>query len=101
MGNPVPKPVKREKAKYSGARRRSKKRAKQEREYLQLRNKFLQENPICAVTGELATQCHHRRGRIGYLLTAVEWFLPVSAAGHRKIEENPKWGYSMGYSLKR
>ncbi|MDE2020476.1 MAG: hypothetical protein KGJ13_09095 [Patescibacteria group bacterium] len=41
---------------------------------------------------QLATQCHHKRGRRktreGDLLLAQEWWTPVSAAGHDWIDRN-------------
>lgn len=94
-------------------KRRSNKRAKQERLYLKLRDKFLQENPQCAVHKLkfhdpwggvhfcVATQVHHKKGRIGDLLTDVRYFLPVCDEGHKEIEDNPKWAKEQGFSLNR
>ncbi len=78
----------------------SKKREAQNKEYLALREVFLV-GKICPVTGEKANQIHHRKGRIGKLLTDVRYFLGVSDRGHKKIEANPEWAYKMGYSLLR
>jgi hypothetical protein len=82
-------------------RRRSKKRAAQEREYARIAKEILSQEPICPVTGEIATQIHHMKGRIGDLLTDRRYMLPVSDRGHKKIELNPDWAKEMGYSLSR
>lgn len=71
------------------------------------------ENKQCPVFPNLSTtDVHHKRGRIGY---ADEWarlnnislylderyWLAVSRQGHRKIEDNPEWAKSKGFSLNR
>lgn len=94
---------------------RSKKRAKQEREYSKVRKKFLEENPHCAVhDGEwsqengnflfepcLATEVHHQKGKIGALLTDTRYFLPVCRVAHDYIEKHPLEAKEKGYSLSR
>lgn len=82
-------------------KRRSKKRAEQEKEYLILNKKFLAEGHICPVTGDPATEVHHKKGRIGKLLTDVRYFLGVSSKGHHYIETHPAEAYEKGWSLKR
>lgn len=89
------------KANFDYIPKRSAKRAAQEREYLKLREKFLNEEHICPVTGELATEVHHKKGRIGKLLTDVRYFLGVSRTGHEYIETHPEEAYEKGWSLKR
>lgn len=79
----------------------SKKRSIENKEYLKIREQFLKDNPICAVTGNQATEIHHMKGRIGSLLTDVRYFLPVSRIAHQKIEDNPVWALFQGYSLIR
>jgi hypothetical protein len=75
----------------------SKKRAKQLREYKKLRKEFLKDK-MCAVYPQLkATDVHHRRGRIAYLLDQSTW-LAVSRQGHTYIEEHPKEAYEKGWS---
>ena len=91
----VEKPKKSKKIKH-----RSDKRAAQERQYAIIRPIFL-EGKFCPITGDAATQIHHKKGRIDELLTDVRFFLAVSDAGHKKIEANPEWAYEMGYSLSR
>lgn len=95
-------------------KRVSDKRAKEEREYSKKRKKWLRkpENKFCPVTGELATQVHHKKGRIGFaddwarennvpLLLDERFWLAVSDDGHKTIELNPGWAKDMGYSVPR
>jgi len=77
------------------------KREKENNLYLCIRKQFLKDNPLCAVTGNKATEVHHMAGRIGKLLTDVRYFLPVCRFAHREIELNPIWAKENGYSLKR
>ena len=81
----------------------SKKREKESREYTIKRLKFLAqpENHRCPVTGERATEIHHKAGRTGSLYLDENNWLAVSRNGHRKIEENPEWAKENGYSLNR
>lgn len=82
---------------------RSVKRAKQEREYAALSKQFLEDNPICQVVGchNMSTATHHKKGRIGSLLTDVRYFLAVCFHCHSTIELKPKWAKEHGYSLSR
>lgn len=103
--NFVPKPLSQKQHLKRGTnliKKLSKKRQAENKIYLTIREKFLQENPQCAVyPSEKATQVHHKKGRIGKLLTDVRYFLPVSDRAHREIELNPEWAKKMGYSLSR
>ena len=75
----------------------SKKRAEQLKEYAKLRKEFLR-GKMCAVYPHLkATDIHHKRGRVGYLLDTSTW-LAVSRLGHIYIEEHPKEAYEKGWS---
>lgn len=89
----------------------SDKRAEESREYSTLRKVFL-EGKFCPVTGQPATQIHHKMGRIGYaddaarakgltLFLDVRYWLAVSHEGHEKIEREKKWAIEMGYSISR
>lgn len=85
---------------------RSKKRAKQEREYAKIAKEFLSENEYCVVHSDedticRSTQIHHKKGRIGSLLTDTRYFLAVCDEAHKQIEANPKWARIMKYSLSR
>jgi hypothetical protein len=101
--NPYPKPIKQEKVTTCKIRIRSQKRAKQEREYAKKGKAFLKVNKVCQVMEckRPSTQIHHKKGRIGDLLTNEEYFLAVCADCHTKIENHPEWAKEQGYSLSR
>lgn len=84
-------------------RPRSNKRAAQERRYSKLRKVFLFTHPTCEVKGCgcEATEIHHRKGKIGDLLTDERWFLAVCRPHHIYIELNPALAKEHGYSLSR
>ena len=73
-------------------RTRSKKRAKQEHEYSKKQLLFLENNPTCQVRGceSSATEVHHKKGRIGDLLTDERYFLAVCRPHHLYIENQRK-----------
>lgn len=75
------------------------KRAAELREYSKLRKEFLSQNQYCAVRfPEQATQVHHSRGKLGRLLNDMRWWIPISAAGHRWIEENHREARKMHWN---
>jgi 5-methylcytosine-specific restriction endonuclease McrA len=82
-------------------RTRSPKRAKQEREYSTLRREFLKTNPACGICGVPATEVHHRRGRVGVLLTADQHFMALCHACHTYVTEHPAEAYLRGWSERR
>lgn len=82
-------------------RKVSKKQAGKIRDYLKVRLVFMNDNPFCAVCGKSATDVHHRKGKIGELLTVARHFLAVCRSCHTQIEENPEWAKEQGYSLNR
>jgi hypothetical protein len=65
-----------------------------------MRPSFL-EGKRCPITGGVATEIHHMKGRMGKLLIDERYFLAVSREGHIKIGDNPEWAMEMGYSLSR
>jgi len=73
--------------------------------YLLLRKDFIADNPRCKVNKSgcsmVATDVHHKKGRIGSLLTQTEYFLPVCRFCHYWIEIHPKESKELGYSLSR
>lgn len=81
----------------------SDKRKKQNIEYLTLRKKFLEqpENKICPITNKPTTDIHHKKGRIGKLLTDTSQWIALSREGHKFVEENPQWAKENKYSLNR
>jgi len=86
--------------------------AKALREYSRKKQNWIK-GKRCAVIPHLpATDIHHMKGRVGYadqwardndvpLLIDERHWLPVSRAGHMRIEENPAWARKMGYSENR
>ena len=77
----------------------SEKRKKELVTYLKRRIEFLNNNPICAVTGNSATEVHHTfsgKDRNKYYLDKSTW-LPVSREGHNWIHSNPKESRELGY----
>lgn len=101
--DPYLKPEKSEKKKPQRIRPRSNKRARQEREYSKKNKQYLIDHPICEVFGccVKSTEIHHKKGRVGDLLTDEQYFMAVCGDHHRKIELHPSWAKEMGYSLNR
>jgi len=87
MFRPDPKPEKKPKKSLVRIKPLSTKRAQQNKEYMPLRNKFLEENPICQMQFDgcthNSTQVHHDQGRIGKLLTDVSTFVACCFNCHR------------------
>lgn len=82
--------------------KRTPKRAKEEKEYLKLREVFLTENQKCAVfPKKKSTEVHHVAGRSGVMLLDTKYWLPVSQSGHEKIEKEREWAFKMGFSISR
>ena len=86
-------------------RNRTPKRAKQEREYKKLAIVHLNDNPVCEAGLDCCSynseQIHHKKGRIGNLLTDVRYFLAVCFACPHWIELNPKEAFKRGFSVSR
>jgi hypothetical protein len=84
---------------------RSEKRSKEERLYAARRILFLKDNPMCqaALPGcnKFASQVHHKKGRIGDLLTDTQYWLAVCHTCHVWIELNGKKAKELGFSLNR
>lgn len=81
-------------------------------EYKKAREEFLLTHDHCevALEGCLAPyptfdreflQVHHKKGRIGSLLTDQKYFLCVCGVCHRFLEDNSQWAKDNGYSLSR
>lgn len=92
----------------------SKKQQTMLQKYMKIRKQFLSypENQYCPVTGNKATEIHHKMGKIGFadqwarqfnvpLLIDERYFLAVSRPGHQRIELNPEWAIKNHYSEKR
>ena len=89
--------------KAKSIRKVSKKRQKESRQYTIKRLQFLAQpgNQRCPITGQMTTDIHHMKGRVGSLFLDTKYWLAVSREGHKRIEENPEWAKEMGYSLNR
>ena len=75
----------------------SKKRAKEVKEYMRLRQKFLEDFPICEVcTKKKSVDVHHKDKR-GKNYLAVDTWLSVCRECHRVIHENPSWARENNY----
>ena len=94
------KPIKRAKSSPKRMKPRSYKRAAQEREYRKLRVRFL-EDALCERCGFQANEIHHKKGRIGALLTDTDYFMAVCSPCHRYIEDHPKESREKGWSISR
>lgn len=79
------------------------KRAKQNREYLEMREQFLEQYPVCQVKDcqNKATEIHHPSGRANDLLTNPENFMAICSDHHKFITENSAWAIENGYSKLR
>lgn len=86
-------------------RRRSTKRAAQERLYLKRSRQWL-EGKACrlhADEGVLhpATECHHAKGRIGALLLDERFWVPLCHSAHEYVTTHPAEAIARGYSVPR
>lgn len=80
----------------------SAKRKKELEEYERVRDIYMAEHKTCEVKGcfREANDLHHKAGRIGSLLTDINYFMAVCRGCHDKIHENPKWAESKGYIIR-
>lgn len=79
------------------------KRAKQNREYLEIREQFLEQYPVCQVKDcqNKATEIHHIQGRANDLLTNPENFLAICSTHHTHFTTNSAEAIKEGYSKLR
>lgn len=84
-------------------RRVSNKQAKRLREYNKIRDKFMEENPVCMFPDceREATDLHHSRGRIGDNLLDPSTFKSLCREHHHYIEVNPDVAKELGLSQSR
>lgn len=89
-------------AKRASIKQVSSKHAAELQEYHKVRAEYLAKHPNCEIfPDELATEIHHRRGRLGAFLTNTRYFMAVGANAHRLIHANPAWAHQQGYLLSR
>jgi hypothetical protein len=82
----------------------SKKRAQQNRLYMKLRREYLEAHPRCESPwdcGFRATEIHHKRGRVGALLTDVTHWIALCAPCHHYATVNPAEAIACGVSESR
>lgn len=84
-------------------RKQSKRYADQMRRYRRIRDKFLEDNPICMYPGcnSRDVTLHHGRGRTGAFLTDKRWFKSLCWKHHQHIETNPDLAKKLGLSFSR
>jgi hypothetical protein len=85
---------------------RSQKRSLEEKLYSLRRKVFLQNHPMCEAhvqgvcTGP-ATECHHKKGRVGNdLLDETNW-LALCHNCHEYVENHREFAMEKGFSIKR
>lgn len=72
------------------------------KEYERVKKEFLRKHKCCEACGDApSTEVHHKRGRVGKLLTDVRFFLAVCRPCHFHIESDPVFSKQMGYSESR
>lgn len=93
---PLPRP-KKQIAKFS------KKSLDNLKRYRTLRDKYLQENPICQYPGckNREVTLHHKKGRIGAYLTDKRFFSALCWPHHQHIETHPDEAKRIGLSISR
>lgn len=81
----------------------SKRRAAQLRTYRKLRDEYLTGHPRCEFPecGQVASDLHHKAGRVGALLTDVTRWAALCRPCHRWVTENPAAAYELGISEHR
>lgn len=81
----------------------SDKKASELKEYRLVRDKFFKDNPICQFDGcnSKDIQLHHAKGRLGNLLSDVQYFRSLCDTHHRYVETHPLEAKQMGLSLDR
>jgi hypothetical protein len=79
--------------------------AQQNKIYYAVGKVFLANHPKCQANCKgckiYSTEIHHKRGRIGKLLTDIRFFLAVCERCHKWIENNPKAAKALGFSEDR
>lgn len=90
----------------------SNKMARLLQEYTKIKRGWIKGKMCAVLKNAPATEVHHMMGRTGYadqfardndipLLIDTRFWLPVSRAGHRKVELLPDWAKKQGFSLSR
>ena len=83
------------------AKTQQQKRSRRMREYKKAREEYLHEVFFCEICRDIATEIHHRAGRIGRNLTDKNNFLAVCKPCHALIHSEPKLALEKGWSEKK
>jgi hypothetical protein len=83
----------------------STKQQRRNTQYSSVREVFLKNNPLCQANlpdcTKIATDVHHKEGRIGDKLLDIGTYLAVCRGCHQKIEEDPKMAKENNFSNSR
>lgn len=87
----------------------SDKQEEKNKEYKIIRDKFINENPICQANinnsktrcAKISTDCHHVSGRVGDLYLDINNFLALCRNCHSYIEKHPIEAKELGFSKNR
>lgn len=73
------------------------------KKYRKVRDKFLEENPICMYPNCTSTDvtCHHARGRTGSFLYNKNYLKSLCVYHHSLVEREPELAYKLQLSYKR
>lgn len=86
-------------------RQQSKKRAKENSQYLQKIKEYKDAHPVCQVRTKICTyhsqEIHHTRGRENDRLLDSEYWLAVCSLCHRYIHANPSESYQNGWLISK
>lgn len=84
-------------------KRRTEIRAKEERLYIKLSKKFLEDNPVCQFPhcNSFDVTVHHAKGRKGKLLIDIRYFKSLCWIHHFYMEVHPAEAKEYGFSLNR
>lgn len=58
--------------------------------YRAIRALYLSKNPKCRLCSDNATQIHHQRGRDGWLLVNVLYYVGLCAHCHKSVHDHPE-----------
>lgn len=83
----------------------SEKRRRQNILYIKKRRIFIEQNKTCQAQlvgcSGAASEIHHKKGRIGELLTDERYFLALCRSCHNYIELNPSFAKEKSFSIVR
>lgn len=79
----------------------SKKRQRQNSRYQKLKESYIQSHWLCErCNRNRAIDIHHKAGRTGELLCAVEYFMAICRRCHDWVHENPAEAQEGGFTVR-